>query len=308
LRQSTPPDAGDCLKIGGVASAAIADLLDGPARPAELIGSFPVAVYVKAAGGVVALVSPDGVRLPNAMVLSRVDHESVVRHAATGPVQVGYGEVRLGPVRVTPRRWWDPVPRLGRVDGGLLAGRLDAVRAILPNWPDDADPAAGRLRAGREALASALAGTGDFAGTGDLAGTVRSLVGLGAGLTPAGDDLLAGVMAGLVVFGTALERRDVRTLASRMRQEVVAHAAATTPLAADLAEHAARGALVQPATDLCRAIADQRPGAGSALTPAVERLLRVGHTSGRDLAEGLLLGASTALPRSSGHDTPSSRR
>jgi hypothetical protein len=59
---------------------------------------------------------------------------------------------------------------------------------------------------------------------------------------------------------------------------------------------------------LCRAIADQRPGAGSALTPAVERLLRVGHTSGRDLAEGLLLGASTALPRSSGHDTPSSRR
>ena len=300
MRQSTPPDAGDCLGIGGVASAAIADLLDRPAQPAELIGSFPVAVYLKAAGGVVALVSPDGVRLPNAMVLSRVDHESVVRHAATGPVRVGDGEVRLGPVRITARRWWDPVPRLGRVDGGLLAARLDAVRAQLPGWPDDADPAAGRLRTGRDALAS------DLAGTGDLAGTVRNLVGLGAGLTPAGDDLLAGVMAGLVVFGTALERRDAITLASRMRQEVVAHAAATTPLAADLAEHAARGALVQPATDLCRAIADQRPGADSALTPAVERLLRLGHTSGRDLAEGLLLGASAAQARSSGPDTPSS--
>jgi len=283
-----------------VASAAIADLLDGPARPAELIGSFPMAVYVEAAGGVVALVRPDGVRLPNAIVLSRADHARVVRHAATGPVQVGDGEVRLGPVRITARRWWDPVPRLGRVDGGLLAGRLDTVRAHLPGWPDDSDPAAGRLRTGREALASALAGTGD------LAGTVRNLVGLGAGLTPAGDDLLAGVMAGLVVFGTALERPDAGTLASRIRQEVVAHAAATTPLAADLAEHAARGALVQPATDLCRAIADQRPGADSALTPAVERLLRLGHTSGRDLAEGLLLGASAAQARSSGPDTPSS--
>jgi hypothetical protein len=283
-----------------VASAAIADLLDGPARPAELIGSFPVAVYVKAAAGVVALVSPDGVRLPNAMVLSRADHASVVRHAATGPLQVGGGAVRLGPVCVIPGRWWDPVPRLGRVDAGLLAGRLDAVRAILPAWPDAADPAAGRLRTGREALASVLAGTGD------LAGTVRSLVGLGAGLTPAGDDLLAGAMAGLVVFGTALQRPDTSTLAVRMGQEVVAHATATTPLAADLAEHAARGALVQPAADLCRAIADQRPDADSALTPAVERLLRLGHTSGRDLAEGLLLGASTAQSRSSGQDTPSS--
>jgi hypothetical protein len=283
-----------------VASAAIADLLDGPARPAELIGSFPVAVYVKAAGGVVALVSPDAARLPNAIVLTRADHACVAQHATTGPLRVGDGELRLGPVSVIAVRWWDPVPRLGRVHAGLLAGRLDAVRAILPAWPDTADPAAGRLRAGREALASVLDGTGD------LAGTVRSLVGLGAGLTPAGDDLLAGAMAGLEVFGTALEQPDVRKLAARMRHEVVAHATATTPLAADLAEHAARGALVQPAADLCRAIADRRRDADRALAPAVERLLRLGHTSGRDLAEGLLLGASTALSISSGHDTPSS--
>jgi hypothetical protein len=194
-----------------VASAAIADLLDGPARPAELIGSFPVAVYVKAAGGVVALVSPDAARLPNAIVLTRADHACVAQHATTGPLRVGDGELRLGPVSVIAVRWWDPVPRLGRVHAGLLAGRLDAVRAILPAWPDTADPAAGRLRAGREALASVLDGTGD------LAGTVRSLVGLGAGLTPAGDDLLAGAMAGLEVFGTALEQPDVRKLAARMR-------------------------------------------------------------------------------------------
>ncbi|HEX6338819.1 MAG TPA: hypothetical protein VFZ85_17830, partial [Jiangellaceae bacterium] len=132
----------DCLKIGGVASAAIADLLDGPARPAELIGSFPVAVYVRTSGGVVALVSPDGVRLPNAIVLARGDFGPVARHAATGDIQVGDGGVQVGPVRVVAGRWWDPVPRLGRVDADLLARRLEAVRATLPPWPDTGDPAA----------------------------------------------------------------------------------------------------------------------------------------------------------------------
>jgi hypothetical protein len=266
-------------------------LLDGPAQLAEVIGSFPVAVYLQTAGGVVALVGPDGVRLPNAMALSRADLALVARHASTGVLHVGDGGVQVGPVRVIVGRWWDPVPRLGRVDAALLAGRLDAVRATLPAWPDPADPAAGRLRTGREALASVLAGTGD------LAGTVRSLVGLGAGLTPAGDDLLAGAMAGLVVFGAALERPDAKTLALRMRREVVGHAPATTLLAADLAEHAARGALVQPAAELCRVIADQRPSAEHDLEPALERLLRIGHTSGRDLAEGLLLGWDQVLPR-----------
>ena len=289
LRQSTRSDAVDCLKIGGVASAAIGPLLDGPSRPAELIGSFSVAVYVRTADGVVAIVGPGGVRLPNAMALLQADHALVALHAATGPLLVGHGGVQVGPVRVIAGRWWDPVPRLGEIDVSLLALRLDTARAALPAWPDPGDPAVVRLRAGREALASAIAGVGD------LAGAVRALAGLGAGLTPAGDDLVAGTMAGLVVFGTALERADASALAAGIHRAVAGHADATTPLAADLAEHAARGALVQPAADLCRALADQRPAADRALEPALERLLRLGHTSGRDLAEGLLLGASAAL-------------
>jgi hypothetical protein len=181
-----------------MASVAISALLDGPAAPAELIGSYPVAVYLRTAGRVIALVGPEAVRLPNAIALSGADFALVVRQTSTSALHVGNGGVQIGPVRVVAARWWDPVPQLGRVDAVFLAGRLDAVRAILPAWPEPADPAADRLRTGREALASVLAGTGD------LAGTVRRLVGLGAGLTPAGDDLLAGAMAGLVVFGTAL--------------------------------------------------------------------------------------------------------
>lgn len=278
----------DCLKIGGMASVAISALLDGPAHRAELVGSYPVAVYLRTAGGIVALVGPDGVRLPNAMALSRADFAPVVRHATTGALHVGDGGVQVGPVRVTVGRWWDPVPRLGRVDEGLLAARLDAVRATLSAWPDSHDPAARRLEEGRDVLAAALGGQGTFKAA------ANRLVGLGAGLTPAGDDLLAGAMAALVVFGTALEKAGTLTLAAELRRAVAEHAGATTPLAADLSEHAARGALVQPAAELCRVMADQRPSVEHALEPVLARLLRIGHTSGHDLAEGLLLGASAA--------------
>ncbi|HEU4540192.1 MAG TPA: DUF2877 domain-containing protein [Jiangellaceae bacterium] len=271
------------------ASIAISALIDAPAQPGKLIGSFPVAIYVQTAGGVVALVAPGGVRLPNAVALARADHATAGRHAGNSQLWVGDGGVQVGSLRVTVGRWWDPVPRLGRLDSSPLAGRLDVVRAALPAWPEPGDAAAGRLRTGHHALASALTGGGD------LAAAVRGLVGLGAGLTPAGDDLLAGAMAGLVVFGTALERSDASALARDLYRVAVEHAAATTALAADLVQHAARGALVQPAADLCRAIADRRPNADSGLMPALERLLRLGHTSGRDLAEGLLLGASAAL-------------
>jgi hypothetical protein len=194
-------------------------------------------------------------------------------------------------VHVVSRRWWDPVPKLGRSDASLLGGRLNAARAALPGWPEPTDPAADRLRAGRAALASVLAGAGD------LAGAVQGLVGLGAGLTPAGDDLLSGAMAGLVVFGTALKQQDALALAASMRQAVAEHAGGTTPLAADLADHAARGALVQPAANLCRAIGSKRPDADRLWKPALERLLRLGHTSGHDLAEGLLLSASNVIGR-----------
>jgi hypothetical protein len=54
--------------------------------------------------------------------------------------------------------------------------------------------------------------------------------------------------------------------------------------------HAATGAVAEPVATVYGALAVRR-----ALEPALDRLLAVGHTSGRDLAEGLLLGATAAL-------------
>lgn len=275
--------------VPAAASTSVAELVSGPVRPAEIIADFPVARYLRVGDATIALATPDAVRLPNAMVVPVITgafYTKCVRSAGDhGEVLVGDGCVRVGRARVTVGRWWDPVPRLARVaDVSELARAVDAMRSLLPHWPDPDEAAAERLLAGREALASALSGEGTSADAADL------LVGLGPGLTPAGDDLLAGAVAGLVIFGRALDDRTTLKVAKRVAAAVADRADRTTVLAADLARHAATGAVVEPVAEVCEALAGQRP-----LEPALERLVAIGHTSGRDLGEGMLLGATAAL-------------
>ncbi len=93
----------------------------------------------------------------------------------------------------------------------------------------------------------------------------RRLAGRGAGLTPAGDDLLAGYAAGLRLFWN--RARDAQEVAE-------AAAVRTTSLSATLLRHAARGELPEPAHDLLER-GDPEP------------LRRFGHSSGRALLAGL---------------------
>jgi hypothetical protein len=103
-----------------------------------------------------------------------------------------------------------------------------------------------------------------------LAVNPLALAGRGGGLTPYGDDVLAGYAAGLVLW-----RGD------HAQAQAVAAAAAprTTLLAATLLRHAARGELPEPAHALLEH-GDPAP------------LCRFGHSSGR----GLLLGLALACP------------
>lgn len=94
-----------------------------------------------------------------------------------------------------------------------------------------------------------------------------SLAGRGAGLTPAGDDLLAGYAAGLVLFHG---RRD------EARALVEAACPRTTALSATLLRHAANGELPEPAHDLLER--------GEAAP-----LLRWGRSSGHYLMLGLAI-------------------
>ena len=106
---------------------------------------------------------------------------------------------------------------------------------------------------------------------GDLDGAVDALAGLGPGLTPAGDDALAGV---LLVLG-AHDRAAAVAAADRARTNDIARA---------FLNWAARGQSIEP---VHRLLSADDAGAASA---ALGDLLRFGHSSGADLAFGLRLG------------------
>ena len=106
---------------------------------------------------------------------------------------------------------------------------------------------------------------------GDLDGAVDALAGLGPGLTPAGDDALAGI---LLVLGT--HDRAAAVAAARRAQ--------TNDIARAFLAWAARGQSIEPVHRLL--CADDAPSASAALGG----LLRFGHSSGADLAFGLRLG------------------
>jgi hypothetical protein len=97
------------------------------------------------------------------------------------------------------------------------------------------------------------------------ASSVRSLIGLGAGLTPSGDDLLVGYLAGL--WCAVLDNSDI----SRA-----------------YLYHAARGQVSSRLADLAEAIC--RGENSERLLTIAESAMRVGHTSGMDAVTGMLIG------------------
>jgi hypothetical protein len=285
--------------------------------------------------------------------------------AATDSFLVGGVAVRwtgpAGRVDVRVVREWAPA-RSAR--GAASASVLAAVRAALrrcdpslqvdgcpvtiagaiaaghPRPEDGADPGAGaRLHAdigaaGGDHYASVaateartIAAVAEAAGDDDASvAAVAGLLGRGPGLTPSGDDALAGYLAGAAAFGldaTAL-RRAIAVLAPDR----------TTALSAALLWHAARGECIDELAAVVAVLTSQprrepeRAGAGvgsllsvghrlSAALPggpvtgadgalhqeaerAVRRLLSVGHSSGAALARGLVLAAELALNRQAG--------
>jgi hypothetical protein len=249
------------------ASVLLRDLLIGPVRPARVLAAGPAATYLKAGGQVLAIVTAGGVRLPCAVMVAAGG-----RLPAAGPgsrVTVGRGAVyEDGHQLVVVRRWFDPRVRLAGVDGRAVARLAHVVRsrgsvdALLPNDAVD------RLAAGLT--------------SGDAAGAVSCLLGRGTGLTPAGDDLVAGALATLRALGLPAADQlgaAVRALA----------ASATTRLSAALLEAADVGALVPEAAGVLRALAG-----GGDVEAAADRLIDLGHTSGWHLAAGLLLGVTHA--------------
>ena len=255
-------------------STAVAPLLHAPAA-GTVLARFPAAAYVRLDGGaVLALVTSDGLRLPCALVVAAGSTSSPFAGTAPGvAAAVGDGVLELDGVRYRPVRTWAPRERTG---GRLQPAAVAELEGRLPPAPHVGETAR-RLHAGTARL-------GDGLRTGDgLAGAADALVGLGPGLTPAGDDVLAGVLVTCVQLGHPLP-----ALAARVRQR----AGATTALSADLLRHAAGGRAAPPVLGLLDALVGTRP-----VGPALADLLAVGSSSGHDTATGVLLAARHLLDR-----------
>jgi hypothetical protein len=307
------PDGPDRPRVAlpAVGSSSVADLVRGTARPATVLACFPRALYLGHDGGVLVIEASDGVHLPNGVVVARHSSQrplAAARSATRG--RIGDGRVVVGDLEVQVRRWRRTRPVLRTATTGTLRRSAEEAAAALAR---SAPPLPAALQEARQRLVTAL---GASASADALHIARRELLGRGAGSTPSGDDVLAGLLAGTtllaevvvgsdevvvgsdeVVFGSdevVVGADEVVAVAAGARDLGVGIAAlapdATTAISASLLVHASRGEVVAPAAQLLSTLTGR-----GAVEPAVARLVAVGSSSGRDLAAGLLAAANLVL-------------
>ncbi len=291
------PDTGADRGAGlPVIPAAVAipvlDLVSGELTPATILAAYSAAVVLccepraDRPARIVTILAREASGVPNGVRTALTAADRPFRHLTEGDAAfVGGGGIQLTGMRLRAVRTVrtavphiTPSPRAVRRIGDVANG---AARGV-------GDEPVGALRA-------ALA-TGDAAG---LRAAVRALVGLGAGSTPGGDDVLAGTMAGLLAARRAV-------LAHQIAAALLPDLAARTPVvSADLLRLAAQGNVCTEAGAVILAAADRgcrsaglgvlpnaKPSSdlGSDIDRALARLLAIGHTSGADMATGLAIG------------------
>jgi hypothetical protein len=274
------------LRLRAAASAAISTVLRGRRQPAEILGVGPRALYMRASrsASVLAVVTDDAVRLPCALVIPETSAQRRLTELAPDPARSPRASASIGGGTVTwrgphgrvevvaAREWRPPRPPAGTPESDALTRLAQRLRSreigieserLLALW-----------HAGEHAEEHVANRTAEDAAAG--------LIGRGPGLTPSGDDVLAGYLIGARAFGIVADatRRAVVTCAPK----------ATTALSCQLLLHAAQGEAIGPLAALVGALLGQRP-----LGSALDAVLGIGHTSGTALAAGLAAAGHHAL-------------
>lgn len=237
----------------------VRDLADRARRGGPLTGRvvavYRKAIYLRIGGDLVAVVSPA---------------------APSGPLHLRCDAV-------PPARKGEQV----LCDGTRIAARTWAVRCDPPTWNGTLPTGLPRLRPEAWLPPEVPAGAGrvhEAVPAGDLEAVALLLGGRGPGLTPAGDDVLAGLLVvARALWGPGCEAR----------LDAVASSVPTTEPAEAFLRWAARGQCVAPAHDWLWAVA--RADA-AAVRDAERRLTAVGASSGRCLLAGMAVGLAQ-LPR-----------
>ncbi|MFQ6171894.1 DUF2877 domain-containing protein [Oryzobacter sp. R7] len=266
----------------------------GAPREALVVGAHRLGLYLSVDGTVLPVVPSDALALPTALRLG-ARSSALPGAASEAPpwgvepgdrVAVGGGRVVLPGAEVVAVRTWRPA-RVRRVaPGAACPGDRALVESLLADATTSCDPwlapairvvcSGGRpdghlsTRPGEdveEGVAGGLAG--------GLAGAVAALVGRGRGLTPSGDDALAGAL----LVAHALRAR--RPFADAVR----ARLGSTTAVSGALLAAAADGFAARPVVALVDAAV---VGHVEATARALPEVVAIGHTSGRDLLTGAL--------------------
>jgi hypothetical protein len=318
------------LSVGPAAALSLS--ADAPVLRVHGVFAAAVNLEVEGTRRFVSLCGPSGRDFPGAVVLARPGDFRSWRLDAGRPARYADGSLHLhaeaGPVVVDMRQAERP-PSIGLP---LIRGRGATHRACqvrLAALQDDArcdlrlgapwraggpttalgarlgNAAAALGTAARAVAASSSRGAAAGGRSGPdqenhhrmLAKAVADLVGLGAGLTPSGDDFLCGFMA--AARGSALgpyqagrERAGVGEAGRPGLLEALHDAAArclgrTSSLSAFLIRCAIENLWPRPLNRLAEGLAGERET--EALT-ALADLCRLGHSSGCDIATGFLFG------------------
>jgi hypothetical protein len=120
--------------------------------------------------------------------------------------------------------------------------------------------------------------------------TVRSLIGLGPGLTPWGDDFLCGFVAGFESFSQDLNQRNTLVC---LRNILRKNLSGTGDISRSILNDALNGLHGRPITDTCHALFCLPLNLD--LSIEVKKLIRIGNTSGAATCLGILSGSAAAI-------------
>jgi hypothetical protein len=109
------------------------------------------------------------------------------------------------------------------------------------------------------------------------------MIGLGPGVTPSGDDILIGFLAGL--WSMAGQNQTQISFIRSFGAELVQLAKQTSKISRTYIFHATQGQFSSSLSQLAEAIAT-----GGDVETAAQTAMRVGHSSGMDSVTGLLIG------------------
>lgn len=273
-----------------------------------VVAAFPRSCYADLGGRIVAFVQEDLGNGPlNVVVGGRPPFTAVApgtpltvegeRISFDSTLAVMWGGAEIWEAGLPP---WN-----SRDGGGVLRGLTAAQEVLLaeapaesfarllgtPTWPtertptlwDPPDAMATRAREGMRMLQGGIAARS----TALAAEAARTLAGLGPGLTPAGDDVLAGALLALAVLpaeGSEGLREAIATTASRQ----------TTRISAAYLE----AARVGEASEAWHRLLDVIPGGDRmAIALAARKVMAFGETSGADMLAGFLLAMEAILGR-----------